>query len=122
MILSRVMRVFTEDFGGRDQVVAIVRRTFFGFTVGGLIVTLLTGIFQLMTRGMSFYMKQGWFHSKLTCVLVLIVISTLLYFELSKAAKGQLLRRGRLCALHGITGAMLVAIVFLTIFGRGLGA
>lgn len=117
-VLSRVMRVFCEPYQSANPLIPLVSRSFFGFVVAGCLLSLLSGIAQMVIGGMSLYFKQGWFHGKLTLVLVLFVISILLGLEVSKLARGEALTKGRLQSLHALTGLCFIGIVFFVIVLR----
>lgn len=65
--------------GARATLHDIERRTqlFIGFP--GLLIVLLTGIHMLMQGDPAAYFKQGWFHMKLTLVLVAVGIDVALF-------------------------------------------
>lgn len=95
-------------------------KIFWSFAVSGLVVTTLTGLYQLMTRGMAFYMKQGWFHGKLTLLIALFVVTVLVGRDLSRVKNGQPIERKKIMMLHGIAGIIFVAVVMLTMLGRSV--
>lgn len=86
--------------------------------LSGLAMALLSGLHQFGSKGAAFYMSQGWFHTKLTLVIILFVISILFHLELKKVAAGGLAKKSKLMAMHGITGLCLIIIVFITMLGR----
>ena len=118
MILTRVLAIFSRagSVAECDRVVA--RKLFLGFIVSGMILTTLSGVFQLFYRGIGFYMSQGWFHTKLTLVLILFGVTLVTFFLVQKYQRGEALSLSKINMLHGLTGLALVAIVFLTMLGR----
>lgn len=115
MMLTRVMQVFTQPYDGTAMIVGIARRLWKGFVLTGLVLSLVSGIAQLVLGGgPGLYLQQGWFHGKITLVMVLFAVTLLVGFEVGKVRQGQLLTRGKLIALHAATGVVLVGIVFLS--------
>lgn len=98
-----------------DKLSSVVRRLYFGFVLAGLLLTVATGLYQLGMGGMGMYFKQGWFHSKLTLVVILFVVTGMLAFEVRKFSAGKILSGGKVMALHGITSICFVVIIFLTL-------
>lgn len=84
----------------------------------GFVLTLFTGLYQIFSMGFSFYMKQGWFHGKLTFLIILTIISVIFAFVIKDFKKNIWPTKGKLMAIHGSTGICFVLIVFLTILGR----
>ena len=117
MILTRFLKLFTSPGDGTPAVAAMANRVLHGYVFGGLVLALLTGLYQLSYRGFGFYMAQGWFHGKLTFVILLLVITGLVFTDVKKIKAGVPLSRGRVGALHGLTGLALLVIVFLTLLG-----
>jgi len=97
--------------GGLDG--AIAKRAFFGYVVAGLVISTLSGLHQWASGGFADYMKQGWFHGKLTLVMILLAVTGMLFVQVGKAQTGQSNRK-LLMAIHGIAALCLVGIVFLT--------
>lgn len=118
MILSRALAVAVGDSGGTD----LKRwgwRAFKGYILPAAVVTVLTGIYQISAGGgVAFYFAQGWFHSKLTLVLLMLAATTLLGIKTKALSEGRLVGKGMLMAIHGIAALMLIGGVFLTITGR----
>ncbi len=96
----------------------LMSRAYFGFSVGGLVLATVTGIYQLSSQGMSYYMKQGWFHGKLTLVLVLVGITVAVGIQIKKLQIGAPVTRKTAGMLHGITSLSFILIILLTILGR----
>ena len=117
MIVTRFLKVFTEAGAGTPALGAMTSRVFHGYVLGGSVLALLTGLYQLLYRGAAFYFAQGWFHGKLTFILLLLVVTVLAFADVKKAKGGVTLARGRIGALHGLTGLALLGIVFLTVIG-----
>ena len=117
MIVTRFLTVFTTAGDGTPALSAMVHRVFHGYVLGGSVVVLLTGLYQLFYRGLAFYFSQGWFHGKLTLIVLLIAVTVLAFADVNKAKRGVTLNRGKVAAMHGLAGLALLGIVFLTILG-----
>jgi uncharacterized membrane protein len=102
----------------RIEIAKAIKRGYFGFVISGLTLTLLTGLYQIFARGMAFYMAQGWFHGKLTLVLVLIVASVVFGAQVKAAVDGRTVKAGTVGMIHGLASATLVLVAFLTLVGR----
>jgi uncharacterized membrane protein len=97
----------------------MIKRGYFGFVVAGAVLSLGSGIYQLLERGIGFYMAQGWFHGKLTLVIVLLVVTVVFGAQVKGAAAGKTVKPGLVGMMHGVTSGALVLISFLTLVGRG---
>lgn len=117
IILARALAVAVAE-GSDAPVRNWAWSGFVGYIVPGAILTLVTGIYQLLTRGMPFYFAQGWFHAKLTLVLVMLVGTLILGIKAKAMSRGELVKKGALMAVHGIAALMLIGGVLLTILGR----
>jgi len=122
LVLTRLFKQLVVQGGlpeaARLEAAKAMKRGYFGFVIAGLTLTLLSGIYQLLERGMGFYMAQGWFHGKLTLVIVLIVASVVFGAQVKAAANGRPVKGGTVGMIHGLTSAALVLIAFLTLVGR----
>ena len=85
----------------------------------GCVFVLLSGFHQLFARGPAFYFQQGWFHGKLTAVIVLVVLSVMFHLTLQRASAGVQPRSGSIHMIHGLTGLLLLVVVFMTFLGLG---
>lgn len=118
LILTRMMSSLEKLSKESLGLVPIIKKIFYGWILGGLFLTALTGLYQIGIRGISFYMKQGWFHSKLTLVLLLVGVTVALGLQVSKASRGDIVKSKSVMILHGLSAVGLVSIVFLTMLGR----
>lgn len=123
MILTRCLKIFSRAYPAEasealDTFRNTLKRVFYGFCIPGLLISLVTGVYQIVQMGMAYYMKQGWFHAKLTLVLLLFVVTLLLAKEMRRIAGRELVPAKRAIVLHAASGASLFAIVFLTILYR----
>ena len=84
----------------------------FGYIVAGSFLVLVTGFYQLMSRGFAFYLSQSWFHGKLTAALYL-------FGKLAEVENtGQPLTRRFTAIMHSVIGLLLLAAVAEVILGR----
>ena len=113
LMLTRVMAVAESP---TPALIRGVKRLWMGYTLPGLLIVVISGVYQLLFRGLSFYFGpgQGWFHSKLTGIVVLIVITALLAKQVGIFCKGEKPSRKALGAFHGISALLLVILVLLT--------
>ena len=115
LLLTRMLRWMLSTNAFDERARLFIKRLYLCYLLPGAGLTLAAGILQLVTVGIPFYMQQGWFHAKLTFVIVLLVSTALLGRDLSIPGR---LSAGRALVYHGITGATLLAAVALTLFGR----
>lgn len=123
LILTRCMKIFTKSFPkeAEDGIAGFrttVKRLFYGFCLPGLAVSLGSGLYQFSQRGAAYYMKLGWFHTKLTLVFVLFIVTFLLAQEIKKISAQITISSGKTIALHAISSTCMIIIVFLTILNR----
>ena len=91
-------------------------RMFWFVSTPGLIVTWAMGLALFLTGGgVDVYLKgAGWFHGKLTAVLVLTIIHFLIGRSVMQLrAEPKISNPAKFKALHGIAGLCVVAIVIL---------
>ena len=123
MILTRLLRVYLDPSANSAALNATVRVIFFGFVVAGLAISLTSGMLQLLSyRGpdsLVIYMKQGWFHAKLTFVVLMLIVTAVVWQSVNQVTRGQAVARSKLTLLHILCGTSLLAIVTLTLVGRG---
>ena len=115
--LVLLARMLALTSGSGDAAAKAVGRLWKGYVVPGSIVALATGVYQLMVKGLGFYFAQGWFHGKVTAVLVLLAVTVVTGFEVGKAAKGGVPNAKKLNAMHGIAALLFVVIVIMTEIG-----
>ena len=96
----------------------MAKRMWMGFIIPGLVIVTLSGLHQWSSGGFAHYMSQGWFHGKITLVLALYVITFLYGSCAATLARGEAVSRGKLMAIHGSAGLILVVITFLTFLSR----
>ena len=123
ILVPRFLKVFAGAPGADGGVAlaparALVKRMWLGYVIPGLLIAVVTGLIQLVTGGIGVYMQQGWFHTKLTFVLVLVGVTVVEWLEVERVSSGLPSRPAVLGATHGVAAASLFAIVILTILGR----
>ena len=118
MFVTRMMSLLSG--GTPKDLVTTLSKSYMGFVVGGMVLATLSGLHQLGSRGMSFYFSQGWFHTKVTLLIVLYVITVLVGFALKGAKDGQTISRQKGVVLHALCSLILIGIVFLTMLGRNV--
>jgi len=120
MILTRLLLTRQKLAGTIDATEGqALHRLWSRFGGIGFVLVLLSGFYQLFARGVAFYMQQGWFHGKLTAVLVLVVLSGVFHVSLHKLQSGEQPKASTIHIVHGLTGLLLLVIVFSTFIGLG---
>lgn len=120
MVVSGLIRYFesrTEEKSGPSYQ-ALTKKYWFGMVIPGLLISVVTGIYQFMIMGADYYMKQGWFHGKLTLIVVLLVVTGIVGNGVSTVRRGEVVPAKKFGMLHGVVGTVLLLIVFLTYMGR----
>ncbi|MCB0354336.1 MAG: CopD family protein [Bdellovibrionales bacterium] len=117
--LTRILKAFSDRENYREPWIKMAIMTWKGFVLGGFGIALASGLYQLLSRGMSTYMKQGWFHGKLTFLFVLIGITVALVFEMRKVERREPISRKKMAAFHGIVSLSIVAILCCVYLLRG---
>jgi len=121
--LSRVLRVYTthENLSsslGQGDLYAAVKALWKGFVLGGMVVVLVTGVANVVSGAGSVYFQQGWFHTKLTLVVLLFGLTVFLSQQMARLGRGEVLKRAHLGIIHGVSSAVLLAILLITYLGR----
>ena len=118
IMIPRILKGLIDSKSDLASIGPVLKRVFFGFTVSGMVISLVTGIIQFFIGGgAGHYMKQGWFHGKLTFLIILIVVTVILGGEIAKIGSAPL-KSGKLLALHIISASALIIIVLMTMLGR----
>lgn len=122
LVLTRLLKMSSMEGalpdGARTEVGKMIKRSYFGLVVAGTVLSLATGIYQILERGVGFYMAQGWFHGKLTLIVVLLVVTVVFGAQVRNAASGKAVKPGLVGMMHGVTSGVLVLVAFLTLVGR----
>lgn len=118
MALTMVLRLGLVHTQSVALAKSAVKRTLFAFVIPGFAVTLLSGLHQFAARGAAFYMQQGWFHTKLTLLLILIALTAFVYRDSANFLADRAPTLGRIKLYHILSGVLLLAIVLTTMLGR----
>ena len=97
------------DLSRNPDLAVLNRKLLFGWLLPGIIITLVTGIYQFLQVGAAVLMKQGWFHGKLTLVVLLLLASGYVF---AKAQSGKV---KFLTAIHAFAASALVLISVFTL-------
>lgn len=120
MVVSGLMRYFESnpDSKNTGAYKALTKKYWFGMVVPGLAIAAVSGLYQVFSMGLSYYMRQGWFHGKLTLVIILLVVTAIVGTSVSKVQKGESVPAKKFGMMHGVIGSILLLIVLLTYIGR----
>lgn len=115
LVVTRFMRLFCPNAEGATSALAgTIRKNWYLYVIHGLLFTVLSGFYQLMLGGVAVYMKQGWFHGKLTLIIVLLLTTALAGAELRKIGHGEKTSPSRLRLIQIVSAISFVAIIFMT--------
>lgn len=115
LIGARVARMLASAESPPSEAIKLVVRKIWNVNVlQGLALVLLTGLYQLFTGGLGVYMKQGWFHGKMTLLLVLLVTTGLFGAQVRAIGEGRAANGKRLVLVQVLTIICLVGIVTLS--------
>ncbi len=114
LILTRVIQQAVKLGANLKVLAPISKRIYYGWILPGFALSLITGLYQLIRGGAAFYMKQGWFHGKLTLVILLVIVTFMLMPVIKGLEAGRVPTSGKMMTLHGLTGLILILIVFET--------
>jgi len=113
IVASRIIALGVNN--ANDNSASWLKKIFFGWTLSGLVLVTLTGLYQLIIGGgPGVYFKQGWFHGKVTLVIVLYIVTFLFSRFLNQEQK----KASTAMMIHGLTGLCLILIILLTFLGR----
>lgn len=118
LILSLTTFLIEKNNLNKKDFSIVANKLLYAGIIPGFFITLITGIIQIFIYGFGFYMKQGWFHGKLTFLIVLTIVSVVFVFFVKDIEKNKWPAKGKLMAIHGTTGVCFALIIFLTILGR----
>ena len=113
IVASRIIALGVKS--ANDNSAIWLKKIFFGWTMAGLVLVTLTGLYQLMIGGgPGVYFEQGWFHGKVTLVIILYIVTFLFSRFISQTQK----KASTAMMIHGLTGLCLILIILLTFLGR----
>ena len=97
----------------------LIKAVRFGYLLAGSLLVFVTGLIQIFDRGFSFYMKQGWFHGKLTLGLLLIAAGLYFFIKLGSVQKSRNPLTRRFTAIaQSVIGVLFLLTIISVIFGR----
>lgn len=67
-----VYHSMSEDVIGSERFKIMERKLFFGIMTPGAILTLMFGLWMLLTPIYAVYLKTGWLHAKLLLIVLLV--------------------------------------------------
>ncbi|MBN8550870.1 MAG: CopD family protein [Deltaproteobacteria bacterium] len=116
LLLTRFARLTTEPgFLPNAAFSSLVRKSWFIYVIHGVALVLITGLYQILAGGgFGVYFKQGWFHGKITLVMVLLVATVMLGMDIQRIAQSLPANPRRLRTVQMLALLSLFGIVFLT--------
>ena len=110
-----------ETVESRADAYRVFRRMHKFVDWGGLAITVICGLILFIKDPWAKdYMKQGYFHMKLTFFLVLVVVDVIFSRKLfSMKAEGPQPKRALFSALHGVAALMVVGMLISIFVVRG---
>jgi putative membrane protein len=121
MFLTRLLGYHMKEVGKPDSASAqatltrIELRLHHFVIVPGAILALVGGVWMLAEQ--IHYMKEGWFHAKLTIVLFFIILHVVCLIKvLGLAANPPEKKSPIFSIIHGISGLLLIAVLILLRF------
>ncbi len=118
MVLTNLLRRAAVANGQDATLNLVSKKTAFGVVLPGLVLSIVTGLYQLVSMGMASYFSRGWFHGKLTLVMVLLGITIYCFLKLPRVATLSESMRATFLKLHIGSALIFIVVVFLTILGR----
>jgi uncharacterized membrane protein len=119
LVISRVMAIAVSNSNSSSVIdYKALLKTFKIWSFGGLIILFASGIYQLLNKGIKFYMSQGWFHTKLLLIIFLCFQVFYLYKIIKSVSEGYDVGKGKFMMIHGTAGLVLILGVLLTFLGR----
>ncbi|MCB1135413.1 MAG: CopD family protein [Chlamydiia bacterium] len=111
LMLSRFMGYHVkEDEGTQLRMAALYRRMYYFIGMPTMCLAVFFGL--ILLSGVDLSYKPGWFHMKLTFILVMIVLDTMCGRMVSKLSEAADRSRGiKYKIFHGVTGLTLIAIL-----------
>ena len=121
LVLTTFLKISPEATEGKTEIGLGAKKAWFGYIVPGMAMVIGSGLYQFVfNRGIPYYMKQGWFHGKLTFGVVLIIATIVLGLQLKRFRATGTVNLGALKAVQIIGSVSLVCMVLLTLIGQGI--
>ena len=116
--LAKAVRFESAD--ARTEAYRVLKRMHKFVDWPGLGMAVLTGLYMLMVGNKhQGYMKAGYFHIKLTCVIALIVCDVIVTRKLfALKGDGEQPSATAFRVIHGVAGLALIGILAAMTFGR----
>lgn len=114
LILTRFAQIFSQPGDANEKSRAVLRKSWWLYVIHGVGFTLLTGFYQLYSGGIGNYMKQGWFHTKLTFVLLIAVATIMFGLQMAKISRSEAVSSKSLRIIQILAAVSFVVIVFVT--------
>ncbi len=121
LALSRVLMAMTRQpaamrpglsyMAGRLNILALL----------GAALSLPSGLYQLSLWPDGSFRHAGWLHTKITLIVILVVVHGLCWSKLNKwrgATEQTALPRGPAAALHGVIGLVLIGVLLAVYLGK----
>lgn len=122
LALTRLMghAVRFESERSRADAYRIYRRMHVLVDWGGLALMLVSGLVLLLADPWGKdYLRQPYFHVKLTAVVALVLCDAVFSRKLFRLQPGHAQRRAFFSAVHGVAGLALLAALFAIVVMRG---
>lgn len=104
-----------EEHTSNERFKIMERKLFWGIMTPSAIITILLG-FWLVSYNASYYMQQGWFHAKLSMVLLLVIYHLFCGIYVRKFAHDSSTRSSRFYRIFNeIPVLMLVCIIIFVV-------
>lgn len=118
MYITRLIKVAAAGNQYEPGLVTFIGRSWKGILLPGLVLTLLSGLYQISKLGFGVYMQQGWFHTKLTLLIILFVVTFFVGKEVKNVQARSVTNPSRSMMLHGISALLLILIILVTMLGK----
>lgn len=122
--LSRVLVLHAkEDASVRPRLSYLEGRLDAGGAIPGAVLTIATGIAQILVMPSGTFATSRWLHWKLLLVIAIVglhLVLTLRHRRLARERADRPVGKGFFAAAHGVIGLLLIGIVYLAV-ARPLG-
>ncbi len=116
LLSSSVARYFVKNNISQDAVKLALLPVTKIFLLMGIGLSVISGIVQLLSGGMKFYMSQGAFHGKLTFVILLVALTVIYWMTLKAYSLGKIPSVKKLLILHILSATSLFVILISVSF------
>lgn len=114
LTLTRLLGYHVKlDEATQLKMAKVYKRIYNFVDMPSMIAAIILGLFLLMTKASSMDLSQGWFHMKMTFVVLLVVVDVACGKWIQQLELTPDTSRGvKYKILHGITGLLLIGILF----------